>query len=743
MAPTLSGPTEFVEPVQLQVVCRRLWANLPPRQRTIRQKDVEKFADVHLALTEFYEEAVAATVRKMRSSETPISELRLRTWFDKQLITPNRRTRSLVYRDADTTGGLPNAVVDFLDSKARLVRPMIRGRDTWYELVHDRLVVPISRSNEAWRSIHAPNWQLLAERWRQENQTPTLLLGEEALAEADQWIAEQQYILEPHEERFLDKSRKALEQTHKQVAQQEKRRTNLAETGWGLIFAQNDPHVEEIKGALHELLELRQQQAGARYQVLAGDKGYQPGTTHKPGESGQQFLTRFGVGPGVTDYDRLPYYLLIVGDPERIPFEFQYALQTQYAVGRLYFQTPAEYSRYARSVVQSENGSFSLPPTIALFGPQDPADSATTQALDRLFSPLLDTLLDRQRDRDWKIDDVLESDATKTRLLNLLGGPETPALLFSGSYGASTPAHDPEQQEIQGAIMCQVTPTPRSGVKPESPQDYLAAGDIGEEARLLGSIAFLFGGWSAGTPHLDSFPSNRGGQKELAPSPFIARLPQRLLGHAKGGMLAVIGHVDQAWTTSFSWRGVELAINHFSGTLRRLMEGYTVGAAAEPITQRYHQLSSMLAEELQQVFFYDGKRDDPELAQLNLYTVDTRNFIILGDPAVRLPLENGPVALERPTIEPVDTQEAFSPLEAIPEVSIPEKPIIKGLVSSGVEATVGAALLYFNGIDGTTGQYWTPPMTAEELAQLISQERSPENLAELRLKARQVRETNY
>src|SRR5262249_51827321 len=113
----------------------------------------------------------------------------------------------------------------------------------------------------------------------------------------------------------------------------------LDEAGWGIVFASEV--APAIKDALKELMEWRKSQAGVYYYEFDEYKGYQAGDSHL------DFLARNGMGPGPADPKKVPYYLLIVGDAESIPFDFQYQLDVQYAVGRIWFDTPEEYARYA------------------------------------------------------------------------------------------------------------------------------------------------------------------------------------------------------------------------------------------------------------------------------------------------------------------------------------------------------------------------------------------------------------
>ncbi|MBL8230213.1 MAG: hypothetical protein JNL98_17115 [Bryobacterales bacterium] len=416
---------------------------------------------------------------------------------------------------------------------------------------------------------------------------------------------------------------------------------NLASAGWGVIFAAGTP--PEVVEALEPLLEQRKKDAGKLFRRCDGAESYQ----HKNGrgESKPLFLrSRNAATSGDVDPVKMPYYLLLVGSPEEIPFTFQYQLDVQYAVGRIHFDKPEEYFNYAQSVVASENGKLNLPNRAVFFGPANPNDDSTARSSQHLISPLAQLAAKRKDAPAWTIDKLLPEQSTRARLARLLGGDDTPGFLFTASHGmGGYKLDDPRIFSSTGALTCQDWGGPGSTGRVRD--TFFAAEDLSSDAKLAGLIAMVFACYGGGCPEFNNFFLQDGFSKadRIAPKPFLSALPKRMLSHPKGGALAVIAHVDRVWDCSFlnvEQQQRELAT--FESMLKLLLEGKPVGLALERLNTRYAEIASDLATEMQIANELQEPQNKEVFAELWTSTNDARNYMVLGDPAVRLRLGEAP-----------------------------------------------------------------------------------------------------
>jgi len=385
-----------------------------------------------------------------------------------------------------------------------------------------------------------------------------------------------------------------------------------------VIFAADaDP---AVKTALQPLLDLRASQVNnpKRFKIFESTKGV------RPNQSAVDWLDRQGVGLAVVD-PRLgvPYYLLLVGSPAQISFEFQFILDTQWCVGRLYFDTPAEYEAYARSVVAYETAQ-TLPhkKQAAMWMTHNPGDAATGMLLSQVGRPFKDSGLGT--DDGWALTAYLEAEATKDRLGSIL--KENPAVLFTGSHGLECSKDDASgQQAKQGALITQEW-SPRTPVQPE----HTFRGEDAGGTNITGMFCFLFACFGGGCPTADTYRTDDSGNPlPIASAPIIAKLPQKLLAN---GALAVMAHVDRAWSWSFQ-TGSGLPQNQvLKSTIECVMGGARAGQAADFFNLQWATLAALLG--LQQ-----KQHTSASLANLFIARDDARNYTLLGDPAVRLRVE--------------------------------------------------------------------------------------------------------
>jgi WD40 repeat protein/tetratricopeptide (TPR) repeat protein len=255
--------SEFVEPVQLQVVCYELWPRLAQRpdegpgsdglrfitgDEEIEWKDLlaicgdqdpEAFLSEFVtdALGDFYEGTICWVLERPEIRELgredpaqAVSEGKIRDWFEKELITEDQ-TRDQVRRGGSFTGrkanALPNVVVDLLERR-HIIRSETRLAGTWYELVHDQFIHPILRSNSDFRLALAQRSPLFkaAYDWHDAGRPPNLLYADRQLEDALEKVSEQDRQ-DSIVDAFLEESKRAQDRRDLEAAKQRERRAQV------------------------------------------------------------------------------------------------------------------------------------------------------------------------------------------------------------------------------------------------------------------------------------------------------------------------------------------------------------------------------------------------------------------------------------------------------------------------------------------------------------------------------------
>jgi hypothetical protein len=137
-------PDEFVEPAQLQVVCRSLWTKANEEQQdiaapeaAIRASHLEAAGGAAGALRNYYDDAVTRAANGRGERE-------LRQFIEHKLIT-RRGTRQLVPVD-ERNARLTDAL-KLMSDRYGIIRQERRGGTLYWELSHDGFVEPVRRAN--------------------------------------------------------------------------------------------------------------------------------------------------------------------------------------------------------------------------------------------------------------------------------------------------------------------------------------------------------------------------------------------------------------------------------------------------------------------------------------------------------------------------------------------------------------------------------------------------------------------
>lgn len=407
---------------------------------------------------------------------------------------------------------------------------------------------------------------------------------------------------------------------------------DVRQAGWAIVFC-DDEH-DAVKKALTPLIEHRSRQ-------IADDSKVKVLTYHHA-ETRSEWLGRHGTAAGSVEPRKVPYYLLLVGSPARMPFSFGHLLGVEYAVGRLHFNNSDHYSSYVESLLAYESDEAVPNAKEAVyFAPGHRSDAATQQSSDLLAAPLafgrpeMEEKHGVARRLGYRTHAIFKEGATKAALRSVLSMRDAapPAFVFTASHGIGWPSGHPNQRAAQGALLCQDWP----GSGTVGPAHYLAATDISPDFNLHGMMTFHFACYSAGTPSHDRFTLVPGQPpSQIADEPFIASLPQAMLSHARGGALACVGHVERAWAYSFVSPHAGTHLLTFQNAIARILSGQPVGYAVKDFKERYAALSAELVDDLVQLGFDPTAVPDEKLVATWIERNDAESYIVLGDPAVRL-----------------------------------------------------------------------------------------------------------
>jgi hypothetical protein len=365
----------------------------------------------------------------------------------------------------------------------------------------------------------------------------------------------------------------------------------------------------------------------------------------------------------------VPRYQLVLGDLDQVPLAVQQVQATDGFVGRLAFDHADDYRAYVDKVLRWEDRPAPVAAGHAILHTVHDGTPATRRGHAALMLPGQQILERRRGFGEVRASALRLTGSDRPGPEELLAATATPALhdgpgvLLSLSHGLGVPRAGGQaaarQRREQGALSFG-----RGGV--------LAGPDLAGRSFLPGGVWLAVACFGAGTTDASDYyhwldtlrrAGHVGHQIEhvldtLAHErPFVAALPKAALA-SPGGPLAFIGHVDLAWAYSF------FALDdrptrrpgRFMGVLRSLLHGDRAGAAMRVLSCFFDEVNT----ELTGLYNQHARTGRPPLddrararrGHLWMLRQDLAGYVLLGDPAVRLPLGGAGAATLHGTGQP-------------------------------------------------------------------------------------------
>ena len=438
---------------------------------------------------------------------------------------------------------------------------------------------------------------------------------------------------------------------------------DLARQGWAVV-ATADADGARLEAAVRALVAARAEDQGDDVLAIRVPRGMDAATA--AAWKARAYPALYG-----DDEARRPRYLLLLGDLDGVSLETEQALAIDGLTGRLACTGDAGYGAYADKVVAWQRAASPHDRARAVFYTVHDGTGATAAGHAKLIQPCHERCVRIARDQPRAFRAAVEAHGAPTpdpaELLGLAAAHQ-PSVLLSMSHGLGPPRRrrwsPAEARELQGAMSF-------------GAEGALAARELASARFLSGGMWVYFACFGAGTPRTSAYHhwlEMLADQGMAGLGPVSAAL--RGLDHAGGfvsgickaalanpdGPLAVLGHIDLAWSYSYEELRVDPAADDAGGgddrprrvtgsnrslnffhLMTKLTAGERAGAAALALRLQLGAVGAELTahyDRCKRQGAGEGASPADRLALGNLWMLhqDLLGYALLGDPAVRLPL---------------------------------------------------------------------------------------------------------
>jgi hypothetical protein len=442
---------------------------------------------------------------------------------------------------------------------------------------------------------------------------------------------------------------------------------DLERQRWGVIAPAGDAG-DRLVDAIAPLLERRRRQQG-RVPV------YRVPARLNMDEAARWKKRVFRSGADLDD--DLPRYQLIVGDLDQVPLAVQQVQATDGFVGRIAFDDLDGYRVYADKVLQWEDSPALAAEGDAILHAVRDGTQATRRGYEALIAPAEEILRRRRGTGDVRYDELRVTGSERPAPDELwAAATDRPGVLLSLSHGvgmpragrsSSTRGGAEQQRREQGALSFG-----RGGV--------VTGADVAGRGFLPGGMWLAVACFGAGTSETSNYrhwldtlrqTGHAGSEIEhvldtLAHErPFVAAVPKAALADPQGP-LAFVGHVDLAWTYSFFDLDdrPRRRPGRITGVIQALLNGHRAGVAMRKLLRFFAEVNTELTA-LQDAQVRAGSsplaspgsagarsnatrcgesiadHGQARYGHLWMLRQDLAGYVLLGDPAVRLPITGG------------------------------------------------------------------------------------------------------